>query len=111
MVNRNQGSGTRILIDRLLGGAKPAGYAVQPSNHSAVAAAIIQHRADWGVAIEAAARLSDLAFIPFQNEQYDFVIPTARTQRPAVRAFIALLSEDQTRRDLQGMSFLLSPTG
>ena len=49
MVNRNQGSGTRILIDRLLGGARPAGYAVQSSSHNAVAAAVSQRRADWGV--------------------------------------------------------------
>lgn len=111
MVNRNQGSGTRILIDRVLGGAKPAGYAVQPGNHSAVCAAVIQHRADWGVAIEAAARSSHLAFIPFQNEQYDFVIPTARTERAAVRAFITLLSEDQTRQELREMRFSLSPSG
>ena len=108
MVNRNQGSGTRILIDRVLRGAKPAGYAVQPGNHSAVTAAIVQHRADWGVAIEAAARSSHLAFIPFQNEQYDFVIPKARTERTAVRAFITLLSEVQTRRDLREMRFSLS---
>ena len=40
MVNRNQGSGTRALIDRLLGGARPPGYAVQPRNHNAVAAAV-----------------------------------------------------------------------
>ena len=51
MVNRNPGSGTRILIDRLLGGARPAGYAVQPKSHNAVAAAVAQGRADWGVAI------------------------------------------------------------
>jgi putative molybdopterin biosynthesis protein len=42
MVNRNQGSGTRALIDRLLGGARPHGYAVQPRNHNAVAAAVVQ---------------------------------------------------------------------
>jgi putative molybdopterin biosynthesis protein len=47
MVNRNQGSGTRVLIDRLLNGQKPAGYAVQPRNHNAVAAAVAQGRADW----------------------------------------------------------------
>jgi putative molybdopterin biosynthesis protein len=40
MVNRNQGSGTRILIDRLLQGAQPIGYAVQPRSHNAVAAAV-----------------------------------------------------------------------
>ena len=49
MVNRNQGSGTRALIDRLLAGTRPAGYAVQPRNHNAVAAAVLQERADWGV--------------------------------------------------------------
>jgi len=41
MVNRNQGSGTRALIDRLLGGVRPRGYAVQPRNHNAVAAAVV----------------------------------------------------------------------
>src|SRR5262249_44849128 len=45
MVNRNQGSGTRVLIDRLLGGVRPRGYAVQPRNHNAVAAAVVQRRA------------------------------------------------------------------
>jgi putative molybdopterin biosynthesis protein len=92
MVNRNQGSGTRILVDRLLAGAKPCGYAVQPNNHSAVSAAIVQHRADWGVAIEAIARLNHLAFIPIQDEHYDFAIPNSRLDRPAVQEFIALLS-------------------
>src|SRR6185369_4204453 len=49
MINRNAGSGTRILIDRLLAGVQPFGYVVQPRNHSAVAVAVAQHRADWGV--------------------------------------------------------------
>ena len=38
MVNRNQGAGTRVLIDQLLGGAQPAGYWNQPRAHNAVAA-------------------------------------------------------------------------
>ena len=105
MVNRNQGSGTRILIDRLLAGAKPSGYAVQPGNHSAVAAAILQHRADWGITIEATARSSRLAFVPLRNEQYDFVIPKARLHRPAVQAFIAILADQEIRRELQSMGF------
>ena len=56
MVNRNAGAGTRILIDRLLGAARPAGYGNQPRSHNAVAAAVAQGRADWGVAIEPVAR-------------------------------------------------------
>jgi len=97
MVNRNQGSGTRALIDRLLSGKKPAGYAVQPRNHNAVAAAIVQHRADWGVTLDTIARGAGLGFIPVQHEQYDFVAPKARVNRPSVNAFVALLNNPATR--------------
>ena len=61
MINRNQGSGTRLLIDRMLGGAQPPGYAVQARNHNAVVAAVRQGRADWGVAISAVARVASSA--------------------------------------------------
>lgn len=107
MVSRNQGSGTRVLIDRLLGDAKLNGSAVQPSNHSAVAAAIVQHRADWGITIEAIARSAQLAFVPLQDEQFDFAIPVARLQRPAVQTFISLLFDDAIRQKLRrmGLSF------
>ena len=111
MVNRNQGSGTRILIDRLLQSAKPSGYAVQPGNHSAVAAAIRQHRADWGIAIEATARSAGLAFVPVRDEQYDFVIPNERLSRPAVQAFMALLSEEPVQQQLQNMGFRCAVSG
>src|SRR5262249_28434452 len=48
MVNRNRGSGTRVLIDRLLGGARPPGYWAEARSHNAVVAAVAQGRADWG---------------------------------------------------------------
>ena len=104
MVNRNQGSGTRILIDRLLGGAKPNGYAVQPSNHNAVAAAIVQGRADWGMTIESVARVNSLGFVRYYEERYDFVVPKSRRERPAVRAFIQLLSDPVVRAQLESMA-------
>jgi len=97
MVNRNQGSGTRALIDRLLGGTKPPGYAVQPRNHNAVAAAVVQGRADWGVTLDTVARHAGLGFIPVQHEQYDFVVPKSRADRPAIQAFRALLEAPATR--------------
>jgi putative molybdopterin biosynthesis protein len=100
MVNRNQGSGTRALIDRLLGGVKPAGYAVQPRNHNAVAAAVVQGRADWGVTLDTIARTAGLDFIPVQHEQYDFVTPKARAQRPGVKAFRVWLDDPATRERL-----------
>ncbi|MEX2172384.1 MAG: molybdopterin biosynthesis protein [Pirellulales bacterium] len=105
MVNRNQGSGTRILIDRLLAGARPSGYAVQASNHNAVAAAVAQGRADWGLAIESVARANDLGFFPYQDEQYDFVVSVARRKRAAVKAFVELLGEEATRRRLGELGF------
>src|SRR5262249_9253393 len=62
MVNRNAGSGTRLLIDQLLGGMRPAGYINQPRSHNAVAAAVIQGRADWAVAIRSLPTLYHLPF-------------------------------------------------
>jgi putative molybdopterin biosynthesis protein len=100
MVNRNQGSGTRALIDRLLGGARPPGYAVQPRNHNAVAAAVVQHRADWGVTLDTIARNAALGFVPVQHEQYDFVVPKTRADRPGVKAFIERLTHPSTRAAL-----------
>ncbi len=82
MVNRNAGSGTRILIDQHLGSHRPAGYALQPKSHNAVAAAIQQGRADWGVAIETVARNYGLSSIPLKAEHYDFVSPKSRVCAP-----------------------------
>jgi putative molybdopterin biosynthesis protein len=100
MVNRNQGSGTRALIDRQLGGRKPPGYAVQPRNHNAVAAAVVQHRADWGMTLDTIARGAHLGFIPVQHEQYDFVSPKSRTDRAGVKAFVERLADPTTREAL-----------
>lgn len=103
MVNRNAGSGTRILVDRLLGGAKPPGYWVQARSHNAVAAAVAQGRADWGVAIQWVAQNGGLGFLPLEHEQYDFVVPRSRRDRPAVAAFRRLLADPEVRTSLRSM--------
>lgn len=105
MINRNPGSGTRILIDRLLAGARPAGYAHQARSHNAVAVAVAQGRADWGVAIETVARQYGLCFIPLQPERYDFVVPRARRERAPVRRFLELLADAAVRRRLAELGF------
>jgi putative molybdopterin biosynthesis protein len=105
MVNRNQGAGTRILIDRLLGGARPEGYWNQPRSHNAVAAAVAQHRADWGMTIAPVAHAVGLGFIPLAEEHYDFALVAARKQRPAVQAFLAALSSDEARAALERAGF------
>jgi putative molybdopterin biosynthesis protein len=103
MVNRNAGSGTRVLIDGLLRGARPAGYPNQPRSHNAVAAAIAQNRADWGIAIEPVARMYGLSFLPIAPEDYDFLLLEARRQRPAVQAFLAVLRDDVTRARIRAL--------
>ena len=111
MVNRNQGSGTRILIDRYLAGSHPPGYAIQTRSHNAVAVAVAQRRADWGIAIESVARRTDLGFIPLADEEYDFVVPKSRSQVPAVLAFRQLLSQPDIRQQLAEMGLRISLSG
>jgi putative molybdopterin biosynthesis protein len=96
MVNRNRGAGTRILIDQLVEDRTPPGHAYQPRSHFAVAAAIAQGRADWGVTIESVAEEAGLRFQPLQPEEYDFVIPRSRLERPAVRLLCELLDDPES---------------
>jgi putative molybdopterin biosynthesis protein len=107
IVNRNAGSGTRILTDRLLNGARPPGYWSQPKSHNAVAVAVAQNRADWGVAIDTVARQYGLGFIPVQDEHYDFAIPKVRWDSPAVRRFRETLAETSVREALTALGFRL----
>jgi putative molybdopterin biosynthesis protein len=107
MVNRNRGSGTRILVDQLLGGARPGGYWTEARSHNAVAAAVAQGRADWGLAIAPVARDAGLGFLPVQEERFDFVYPQARADRAALRAFRKVIAEEDTRCALRGMGFVV----
>jgi len=100
MVNRNQGAGTRILIEQLLAGARPAGYGNQPRSHNAVAAAVSQGRADWGIAISQVAKLYGLGFLPITPEHYDFLLVDARRDRPAVRSFLQALKDPAVREKI-----------
>jgi putative molybdopterin biosynthesis protein len=103
MVNRNAGAGTRVLIDELLKGARPAGYANQPKSHNAVAAAIAQSRADWGAAIEPVAKLYGLGFLELAPEHYDFLLVESRRARPAVQAFLAALRDEDVRSRIRAL--------
>ncbi|MFA6264507.1 MAG: molybdopterin biosynthesis protein, partial [Pseudolabrys sp.] len=109
MVNRNAGAGTRVLIDRLLNGVRPPGYTNQPKSHNAVAAAIAQGRADWGVAIEPVARMYGLGFLPVAPEHYDFLVVESRKSRPAVQAFLAALRDEATRAKIRAIG--MEPAG
>jgi putative molybdopterin biosynthesis protein len=98
IVNRNRGSGTRILIDRMLEGPRPDGYDMEVRSHRAVAAAVASGRADWGVCIENVAQGLEFRFL--SEERFDFIVPEERLDRPAVKAFLDLLEEPETRARL-----------
>ena len=75
-------------------------------SHYAVAAAVAQKRADWGVTIETVARQAGLRFRPLQAEEYDFAVPEDRWDRPAVAALRRLLEAGgELRRRLEEMGF------
>jgi putative molybdopterin biosynthesis protein len=103
--NRNRGSGTRVLVDGLLAGATPPGTSSESRSHHAVAAAVAQGRADWGVCLESVARGAGLSVIPLREESYDFAVPDARASRPAVAAFVAALDDSSVRAALEERGF------
>jgi putative molybdopterin biosynthesis protein len=93
-VNRQAGSGTRVLLDHELGraGVDPGairGYDHEEYTHMTVAVDVLSGAADCGMGILAAARALDLDFIPVVKEQYELVVPRAELDKPN----IALLLE------------------
>jgi putative molybdopterin biosynthesis protein len=106
MVNRNAGAGTRILIDQLLASARPAGYGNQPRSHNAVAAAVSQGRADWGVAIQSVAAMYGLGFVKLSPENYDFLLVESRRRRPAVAAFLKALADPAVRGQIAALGMV-----
>jgi putative molybdopterin biosynthesis protein len=77
---------------------RPPGYGNQPRSHNAVAAAVAQGRADWGVAIESVAAMYQLGFVRLSPENYDFLLVEARRERPAVAAFLKALADPVVRK-------------
>jgi len=106
MVNRNAGAGTRILIDQLVGSARPPGYGNQPRSHNAVAAAVAQDRADWGVAIKSVADMYGLGFLQLSPENYDFLLLDARRERAPVQAFLAALIDPDVRARIAALGMV-----
>jgi putative molybdopterin biosynthesis protein len=107
-INRNKGSGTRVLIDHNLSTLIPLseapsrirGYTREAKTHSAVAAAVAQGRADVGVGVEAWAYAYDLDFIPLAEERFDFLIPVEKLNKAVVQRFIETLSSKRFAEEL-----------
>ena len=90
-------------------GKRPPGYSNQPRSHNAVAAAVAQGRADWGVAIEPVAKLYGLGFLPLAPEEYDFILVDSRAQRAPMQAFLSALRDERTRERIRALG--MQPAG
>ncbi|MFO7751106.1 MAG: molybdopterin biosynthesis protein [Desulfobacteraceae bacterium] len=98
-INRQPGSGTRILLDYRLKslGMSPSeisGYENEEYTHMSVAVAVLSGRADAGLGIHAAARALDLDFIPVVTEEYDLVIPDRFYTGKPVQQLLATIDTD-----------------
>lgn len=107
-VNRQKGSGTRILADYLCRkeGVDPSavyGYEREELTHTSVAAQIAAGTADAGMGILSAARLYGLDFLPVCVEQYDLLIPDYAWDTPPVQALLAVLASPAFRTRLEQM--------
>ncbi len=100
IVNRQKGSGTRVLLDLRLRqhGILPSevkGYGRELDTHLAVATSIARGEADVGLGIEAAANTCDLGFLPLFRERYDLVIPIANYRSKLLSPLLEIIpSED-----------------
>lgn len=102
-INRQRGSGTRVLLDMHLkrNGIDPCdvqGYTNEMYTHIAVATAIAQGEADSGLGIEAAARSCGLDFLPLSWERYDLVIPEPLYQSKLVAPLLHLISSKEFKK-------------
>lgn len=113
-INRNIGSGTRLLIDMNLKQiAKKMkkslkeltinidGYHIEARSHSAVAAAVHQKKADVGIGIRTVAEAYGLDFIPIQDENYDFIIHKESLQKKSVKLFLDTLRSKEFKESLE----------
>ncbi|MGH8585622.1 MAG: substrate-binding domain-containing protein, partial [Gammaproteobacteria bacterium] len=108
-VNRQAGSGTRLLFDALIeeAGVRPEeiqGYDTEEFTHLAVAALIASGAADSGFGIQAAAQQFGLPFLPVTRERYCFALARDTLASPAVAELIALLKSPLFRERAAGLA-------
>ena len=107
-LNRQRGSGTRLLLDYKLNemGIEPdsiQGYDREEYTHLAVAAAVAGGRADVGLGILSAANAMGLDFVPLLSEQYDLVIPSEHYESERVRFVLSLIRGDAFRAEVDAL--------
>ena len=116
LVNREPGSGSRALLDQLLGDAgvdaqSVRGYAHVVGSHMAVARAVADGLADVGIGLRAVAR-AECGFVPLTDARFDLLIPDEHLDHPAIKALLDVLHTAPLRAELAALpGYDVSETG
>jgi putative molybdopterin biosynthesis protein len=107
-INRQAGSGTRILLDYRLDqiGIDPGqiiGYQHEEFTHMAVAVAVLSGTVDTGLGIYAAAAALGLDFIPVVTEQYDLIIPTAHFETENIQLLLETINTVEFKNRVEAL--------
>jgi putative molybdopterin biosynthesis protein len=114
IINRNPGSGTRVLLDMYLKDVAEQrnvsfddivnevdGYSIEARSHTAVATAVLMGKADVGLGIRTVAERYGLDFIPLRGEEYDFVVRKDSTHINAIEEFLKTLKSVEFMKELE----------
>ena len=107
-INRQRGSGTRVLLDyelkkRGLSPARIQGYRDEEYTHMNVAAAVLSGRADAGLGVRSAASALGLDFLSVGVEEYDLVIPCRYAQDERILALLDVIRSEEFRNTVAAM--------
>jgi putative molybdopterin biosynthesis protein len=109
IINREKGSGTRILLDghlKRLGVSASTipGYQRESTSHLAIASTIARGGADLGLGNEKSAlQVSGIDFIPLQEEQLDIVFRKEALERPEFKAIVDVINSKEFKQELSGL--------
>lgn len=109
IINREKGSGTRVLLDEHLRklGISPSkinGYKNECASHLATASAVARGEADVGIGNEKSGlQVKDIEFIPIQQESYELIIKKEDSNKPNYQAVLNVINSDEFKMELQGI--------
>ncbi|MFQ5841563.1 MAG: substrate-binding domain-containing protein [Thermodesulfobacteriota bacterium] len=109
LINRERGSGTRVLLDYLLAQDKinpkeVVGYTDEVYTHLEVGLAILERQADVGLGIQPVAEFLGLRFFPVTTERYDLLVPQGSLTMEPVRIFFNLLNSRRFLKEAKALS-------
>ena len=107
-VNRQRGSGTRVLLDYLLkqqgiASGNVSGYEREEFTHLAVAAAVAGDVVDVGMGVLSAARALGMDFVPLSTERYDLAIPKQYYESSLLKSVLSLIRSDEFKRKVDAL--------